>query len=568
MSLRLGNGVIVNTTSSTGTPVTGFLLPIGNPNTGDGDGSLDDGAIQLTETMSVSNAIDQINEYILRLLPLSPTPFPNGLIGSSTFQMGQSPLLCDGTIPDNTNGGTLPSVAAGDDVSENRGVGATFNSTALTENGFGDSGSVAVYYNNTKGGELVFTANVGDSLDSNGLEITNDNWFPITQPNFFQSFDAKVKGAPVQDGWNRYRIEYTDSLGVLISTNELYLLKDNLTTAPSYTNGTLSESTGGSLRLISGLPHYQSGAVLNVAGASINELTGYTYTNDDPLEVSSVLELLFPEEKTYSYSDLGITTPLSVGNTSQAISVDITLDANDVHCQDNLKFRPRNVNGEGNFISSLTTNILYAEGASSNISESQRVDLGVGDTTLDAPAVGGLPSAPTPFPSNQDLSDPSYTSEAVIVGGVIKHDLTDYTNNFLPVGSDYSGKKIDSQYIDFVFTEASRSNVSINIVGTYSGLWIGLEGYSDDPIICPNSVNQTWWNGFEPFGSGLPGRLGASAGCADGIVPNGFGGNFNFTFGYANTSKNSDGTNASTSKNIFVRVKLDAGQSIENLTIS
>jgi hypothetical protein len=207
-------------------------------------------------------------------------------------------------------------------------------------------------------------------------------------------------------------------------------------------------------------------------------------------------------------------------------------------------------------------------GTTNGLDETARVDLGIGNTITDAPQViGGLPASPTPFPSSQTLADPLYTSEAVIVGGVLRHDIGDYSTGYLPVGLNYSGKKIDSQYVDFVISEPSKSNITINIDGTYSGIWIGLEGYSDDVAICPNSTSFTWWDGFVAYnGSGLPGRAGASEGCADGILPTGTSGSYTMTFGTANTSKNSNGTDAVTTKNIFVRLKLAAGESITSLT--
>ncbi len=574
MGLKLGNGVIIST-SGAPDPVTGFLLPIGDPNTGDGDGSLDDGAIPLDENMSVSNAIDKINEFMLKLVPAAPTLFPNGTLVESGYTVGLTPLLCSGAIPDNTSGGTLPSVVAGGDASPYRGTSAIVDSNTLVESGYGDTGSIYVSYNNIKGGELFFTTNTGDSINSGSIEVTNNNWFPISQPNFHQSFDAKVNDAPALDGWNRYSLTYVDADVLPHISDEFYVIKDNLTNTASFTSGALSESIAGTLALSSGINHYQTGAVLLMAGATINDLSGYTYTSSDPLEISSIGGTLTNGEPTVDYTSLGIATPLSVGTTGQLVSYDITLDEVNSHAEDNLRFRVRNTNGYGNYVDVTAINVLYMDGVTSNVDESAivaptsnayRVDLGLGATLVDAPAVN-LPATPTVFNSTQLLNDVSYTSEAAVVGGTLKHDVRDYTAGFMPAGPDYTNKKADSQYIDIVLSEESLSNITINIQGTYSGLWIGLEDYSEDIAICPNSINGTWWDGFVAYnGSGLPARAGASAGCAEGLVPTGTSGSYVMTFGTANTSKNSNGTDSVTPKNIYVRLKLSAGQSITSLS--
>jgi hypothetical protein len=115
----------------------------------------------------------------------------------------------------------------------------------------------------------------------------------------------------------------------------------------------------------------------------------------------------------------------------------------------------------------------------------------------DAPAIsGGLPHTPPPFNSTQNLAAAPYVDEAVIVGGVLTHDTTDYSTLHLPVGHDYSGKRADAQFIDFFYSATSKSFITINITGTYSGIWIGMEGISDNAALCPESINGTWWDGY------------------------------------------------------------------------
>lgn len=446
------------------------------------------------------------------------------------------------------------------------------------DSGKGDSGSIYVHSNNTKGGELLFTTGTGDNINFDGLQVTDNVDYPTTQPGFHQSFDARVNSATAANGWNRYLLTYQDSDLNEFPTNELYILKDNLTSAPTVLSGALTESIVGTFNYSSGIPSYKNGTTLTMTGATLNQMSGYTYNTGDPLEVSSASGGLTNGNPTYSYAALGIVTPLPVDATGIMTSFDVILNATNSHVTDTMRLRARNTNGWGPYLNLSAIGIRYMAGTTTGVDEDNiqgpnstayRVDLGIGSSLIDAPSVV-LPSTPVAMDPEQELTTPNHNSEAVVVGAVLRHDTSNYdTADYMPLGPDYTLKKADSQYIDFVLTEPSLSKFDINITGTYSGLWIGLEGWSDDVAICPNSVSTTWWDGFVAYnGSGLPGRLGASAGCADGLVPAGTSGSYTMTFGTANTSKNSNGTDAVSPKNIFVRLMLASGESITNLTFS
>ena len=65
------------------------------------------------------------------------------------------------------------------------------------------------------------------------------------------------------------------------NTNYVTLVKDDMTASPTISNiGTVTESSAGTKRFISGIPYYNSGSpTLQVAGIEIDNLVGQAYTN-------------------------------------------------------------------------------------------------------------------------------------------------------------------------------------------------------------------------------------------------------------------------------------------------
>lgn len=549
----------------------GFQLEIGDPNTGDGDGNLDDGAIPIDPTDSVSTTIDRLNEVLGLLVPTPPTDFPSGNITQNGYTGGQSPLLADGVIPDNTNGGTLPVTSAGSSVTAYRGTGSNVTSNTLQDNGPGNTGTITAFTNTVAGGSLTFTTSLGDTVNTGGLLVNDNKDFPEATPGFWQSFDARINNATATDGWNRYSITH-DAGG---STNDLYILKDTMTATPVVAGGSVAQNTLGTTALSSGITHYGTGATLDISGITMTNIAGLTYTSNSPLQVDDVNggeDGLLSGVKSFSYANVGIATPVPINTTSaQALNtVTVPLDQNNAHGIGAVKYRGRNVNGNSSYVTIGSPLVLHKAGTTSRIDEQSlntlgtgaRIDLGLGNAPGDTPTVA-LPGAPTAWDSSQDLSAGGYLAEAAVVGGILSRDLTNYGTGYLPASNpDYSGKEAD-QYFDLSFAETAKSGFNINITGNYSGLWVGLAGISDDGAQSPQALGGTWWDAFALYnGAGLPGRSGdATAGCANGAPASGSTGTVAITFGTGSS------TNA-TNNRMFVRIKLSAGQSISGITIS
>ena len=70
----------------------------------------------------------------------------------------------------------------------------------------------------------------------------------------------------------------------------------------------------------------------------------------------------------------------------------------------------------------------------------------------------------------------SGTQEATVRWGTLKHDTTDYSTGYLPVGPDRSADT-GTQYFTFAFRRQVVANFSITINTTgISGLWIAAPG--------------------------------------------------------------------------------------------
>jgi len=172
------------------------------------------------------------------------------------------------------------------------------------------------------------------------------------------------------------------------------------------------------------------------------------------------------------------------------------------------------------------------------------------------------PVTPTPYTTSWDeslllINGNSAGYEAVVVGGVLKHDLTNYTS-FLPSGPNYSTGRSASQYFQFAFNRSPVLKFGITIAcdtSAYSGCWISQPNNADWKTALNGSTNG--WASMFTAQSGTPSNV--SPGCALAGIMNGSGGTFNCTFG---TLSSSSGGGL-----IVVRFKLNSAKSITSIKI-
>ena len=149
--------------------------------------------------------------------------------------------------------------------------------------------------------------------------------------------------------------------------------------------------------------------------------------------------------------------------------------------------------------------------------------------------------------------------EAIVRGGDLRHDQTNYSTGYLPVGPDLSSGRSGTQYFQMKIVQSAISGFNISYTGSLAGCWVCM----------PN--NQTWMDGLDNYGgwgnmfaaapnSGAPRN--AFPGCSSGGVMDTNGGTFTCTFG-TETSSNSTGDEV-----ILVRFKLTSGNSVSDISFS
>lgn len=542
----------------------GFQINLGDV-TVYGDGSYANGAVTLTDTTSVSESIDRLNETLGLLVPTAPGDFPNSET-LTVSSVGSSPLLADGSVPDRTSGGTLPATAG---QSVTRVTDTTPNSSQV-DNFRSDSGTLAAVVNGSTSGSVTF-----DGTDKDGtytdLRVSGYADSPADTPGFYTESDAQIRiASALSSGWNRIQMTKSDT----DNTNEVYFVVDDLTGSPTVASGSISGDTNGTTAYSSGIEHFGSSGAVTVSNLTMTNLAGETYYNGNPISISGSDSIA--SSQGYSYSDVGVSTPISRQTTSaeslSALSVNI--NGSNRHTSGTLTVTGTNVNGSGS--QSISGTILLKAGTAraSDVDEQNisvpsgatggnRVYLGSGATGDSPLGAGNLPSSSLTWTSSQDLSASGYTHEAAVVAGTLTSDQTDYTSGYWPDenGIDYSGKDA-AQYFTFYFAKSAVSTFSISITGTYSGLLIGLPGVSDSNSTSPNATGGAWYDAFTLYdGSGNPGGTGNGAGCANGSIASGSSGSVSITLGTESTSN-------ATNNVVLVRIKLGASDSISALSVS
>jgi hypothetical protein len=534
------------------------------------DGSWTPGAISLTDTTKVTDAIDGLNALLSLLVPSAP-PNLGTITTLSVASVGTTPLKASGTAPDNTSGGTIPSTpnTAGNSVvvanSTGRITAANPSTNTLTLLGSGTQGILATAVNGSTSGNALsaFTSSASPASATVGATVmTLRADYPSGTPGFWRSFSVQAVMSGLAQGWNRVRI--THSLSG--STNEFYMLKDNLTAVPVIAATSVVESGTPPHAYSSSVPHYgDTTATLSVTGLTLANIAGETYYNGNPVTLSGTNSIISSQAKTYA--NIGISTPVARQTVSATglSNLSVSIDGSNIHNSGLLQGIGTNVNGSSSATNMTSATLLVKRGsAGSRVDEISIpvVSLGTSPNSSNAVRRGGFTNTDQPAVSGDATwtqSSAIQIHDATVVAGVLKHDQTNYSIGYMPVGPDLSSGRSAAQYFTVKFQRDSRSNFNIVITGTYAGCWVALPGVS--------TVSSTtgWWSMFTSFsGSGYPGDStggNGSNGCAGSSVMAGSSGTYLCTFGTQSSTN-------STSNDIIVRFKLTAGQSISSLSFT
>lgn len=525
-------------------------------------GSLSTNALSVSTTQTVTDTIALMNVVLGKLVPPPPPNFPAtqniNVASLSTYRMTNF------TQTDNSATGGL-SVTGGTTVTKIRRAN-TYSTNVITSSGPGDTGRVTVYKNGSDAGHKDMVGGINGTFTD--LIITNNqdyhNVVSSVNPNFWYSFNAQAAGT-VSAGWNEVYIEHTAGS----STNTVNWYYDASTPgAPVFTNPQLTVDVD-SLTYSSTVPHYNNNTRFNVT-FDIAKLSGDTYPNTEVFATGTAGGA-FTAPVNVNYSTAGISTPLTRNLYVSSGSAAITTTSNIISGFGSSSVGP-SVTVDNSYatttqIFSPGYTVLYKTGTGTQIEETaipvNSVGVGSGSAyRIVKPGAGDTPTFTGSEAAFNSQTGTINTDDATVVAAVLKHDQTNYSSNYLPVGPNLSVGRAGAQYFTFKFVRTVVSKFDIKYTGTLAGLWVALPGSSIDTS---SSINGWLDMSVAYNGAGVPGfSTNGSNGCAVGgtATLNSAVVNKSVTATFGTVSSSSTANNA-----IYVRVKLTAGQSLTALSI-
>ena len=529
-------------------------------------GKLVSNATTLTTSTYVTDGLALINEVLGKLVPPAPPAFPNATTLSvsslSTYRM------CDFSQTDNT--ANSRGVLGGATVTSVR-RSASYSTNTITNVGPGDSGTVTAYLNNANAGAVSLTGSSNGTY-SNLIISSNQDYHNVVAnvaSGFWYSFSAQASGnAPA--GWNEINIWHT---GVPAGTNTVGWYYDSSSPGTPTWYSTNIAPTSTSLTYSSTVPHYNSSTTFTLT-ASVNKLSGDMFPTSNTF-VTGTAGGAFQTPSSVAYSGASITYPLarnlyvSSGNANISTTASITTGFGSSSSGPTLTATNSYNSGVGSFTPGAT--ILYKTGTSNAIEETSIVVTSVGTGSGNALRIINPGSTDTPSHSANatafnSTSSTLQTYDATVVAAVLKHDQTNYSTGYLPVGPNLSSGRSGAQYFTFKFTRTVVSKFDVTYTGNIAGLWVSLPGSTIDST----STLNGWLDMSTAYaGSGVPGaNTGAggngSNGCSLGgtAVLNSSQTNKSVTATFGTVSSSSTASNE-----IYIRIKLTSGQTVSGLSL-
>ena len=565
-----GNAIFVGTGIVTASEYNGNLR-IGTPTSG-----FKTGAVGIVTTDFTKDSINDINSILGKLVPKPPTTIAGVTLTLTGFT--GTGLLCSGFAPTNNAGTGVVTPTAGTSYSRNSTSNTVISSTdsSLQQYGPGDSGTVTAFINSVGVGTTTLSSGsnngtYGSLVISNDKDAFNSTRNTGIASGFYEIYDAKISGAPSPNGFNCASIRQ----GISSTTSPFWYQDPSTVSAPVLSSGTINTPPTSShdITYSSGVPHYSE----NAANAFTYVLTcqnasGDMYSNATFCTASGGTSgLISPGNKTYvDFGGSAIPTRnfgVGIGSTTL-----ITQNIQNTHIQlaSPVSFHTYTATTPYGSVGITTTllktiNIMGSTATTSKIDENNILisSLGSGSATPIRTNAGSGDN-PTPVTTGWDETTSVATYEATVVGGILKHDQTNYSTGFLPsqgssgTAPDYSVGRSGSQYFQLQIIRSAVSSFNISVTGNYAGCWICMP--TNTPWTSSLSGTNGWANMFQAYkGSGVPTTL--EPGCSSGTVMTGSTGTFTCTFGTQSSTNDSN-------NRILVRWKLTSGQSITTMSFS
>jgi len=537
-------------------------------------GLLVSNAVTLTTTTKVTDGLALINNVLGKSVPPGPPAFPS----SNTISIASvtSYRMTNFTQTDRTSNSR--GVAAGTTVTNARRA-ATYSITpTIPDQGPGDSGTITLFVNGANSVAYTFTSSSANGTYTSGghsLVISDsvDYGSKIvgTSQGFWRSFDCSANGT-VSNGWNELYITHS---GASTTNTPFWYYDDSAPGTVTINNGSLTVNSA-AYSNSSTISHYTSATLFNL-GFNISKLSGDMYPTSDTF-VTSAAGGAFGANAGVTYAQAGITTPLTrnlyVSSGQATVNLTSAVTTGFGSSATGVVVTGQNSYTAGTLSVTPGVTILYKTGNTSS-----NTVIGGEDNLFFGSTVGTGSTAAFRIVNPGSTDNPAYANgasafdstngtlqayDATIVAATLKHDQINYATGYLPVGPNLSSGRTGPQYFTFKFVRTSLSKFDIQFTGNTAGVWVAAPG----TVIDSTSSLNGWLSMTTAYaGSGIPGANApgnGSNGCAlGGIIT----ANTAVTTHRKTCTFGTVSTSNSTGNEVYVRIKLLAGQTITALSL-
>jgi hypothetical protein len=549
--------------------VLGNLINMGS-NT---QGQLISNAVSLTTSTKVTDGIALLNQVLGKLVPPAPPAFPAGqsiaISSISTYRMAN--------ITQVNNTANSLTVAAGATVTTVRRA-ATYATNTITTAGPGDAGTITTYRNGVAVGNVTLnpaaTPSANGTYGGGNLIISNNFDYNSANANiaagFWYVFSASISGSSAPAGWNDIVIFDTSAGNTNIAS---WYYDASSPSTPSYSSNTMTPPGSSTLLYSSTIPHYTNVNQFTI-GTTVANVSGNLYPTSNVMATGTAAgSFAAPASVTYAQSNLGTNVIASFATASFTTTANVTTGFGGSSTGPSISVNNSYSTGTLTLTTALGNTVLYKSGTATAIDEGNIVVTTVGTGSGNAvrivnPGTGNTPAYTANAAAFNSQSSTLQTYDATVVGvgsqGVLKHDQTNYSTGYLPVGPDLSAGRSGTQYFTFKFVRTDVSKFDITYAGNVAGMWVALPG----SVIDSSSGANGWINMAVAYaGAGYPGVNSPGNG-SDGCA---LGGTVSLNTTVASTSKTCTfGTVSSSStvtNEIYVRIALTSGQTVTGLSL-
>ena len=556
-----GGGSIEYVGTVTATTYTGDQV-IGTPN-----GGFKTGAISIAASDVTKDNINDLNNILGKLVPDAPTTI-NGIAVTITGATGTG-RLCAGFTPTNNTGGSAPSAG----TQYTRNTDSTISTLYTRQYGPGDAGTVTAYVNAVGVGTTALSTGTNDGTYdklqiANNVDAVNSQRNTGIASDFYQIYDARFVDAACPDGYNKLHLQQDST----VSANSYWYEDPSTVGAPVISFGAVEPPGSPTLAYSSYVPHYTQAAgnafkyVLIVTNASGDMYTQNSFLNCD----GQTTGFSNPGDKSYTNFASGTNPPARNYGVGTGVTTLISQTPRNIHATvtSNIFSTFDAATPYGNHNNQrvgFTTdiNIMGTSADWTNNVDEDAIECTVGSLTngsatrVKAGATGDTPTA-TYVAWDGNASGTPAVYEAIVRGGDLRHDETNYSTGYLPAGPNLSSGRSGTQYFQFQFIQSSISEFNISYTGALAGCWVCMPDNSTWTTGLSNT--NGWANMFQAYvGAGVPNN--ANPGCASGGVMDTNGGTFTCVFGSESSSNDSN-------NRVLIRFKLTDGNSISDISLS